>query len=145
MWKILYPQGYFTLLLAELNQTKIAGIVLFKFKNTVSYEIGASIRKYLSIRPNHLLLWRAIEMACSEGYQYFDFGKSPPEHKTLLNFKKRWGSKMYDLPYFYYPEIRGTMSLEQCDLKCRFLRSIGKHMPLPIAKILGEIAYHHMG
>ncbi len=30
MWKILYPQGYFTLLLAELNQTKIAGIVLFK-------------------------------------------------------------------------------------------------------------------
>ena len=145
MWKILYPQGYLTLLLAELNQRAIAGIVLFKFKNTVSYEIGASIRKYSAIRPNHLLLWRAIEMACSEGYEYFDFGKTPPENKGLLDFKRRWGARMYDLPYFYYPEIKGTMSIEQDDLKHRFLRYIGKHTPLPVAKIIGKIAYHHLG
>lgn len=145
MWKIMYPQGYFTLLLAELNQRAIAGIVLFKYKDTVSYEIGASIRKYLSIRPNHLLLWRAIEMACSEGYHYFDFGKTPPENKDLLNFKRRWGARMYDLPYFYFPEIKGIMSLEQDNLKHRLLRSMTRHMPLPMAKIIGKIIYHHLG
>ncbi len=145
MWEILYPRGYFTLLLAELNTRAIAGVILFKFKDTVSFEHGASIAKYLSARPNHLALWTAIETACSERYGYFDFGKTPPEDKGLLDFKRRWGAKMYDLPYFYYPQIKGAMSLEQNDLKFRLFRSIERHMPLPVAKAMGRIAYHHLG
>lgn len=145
MWDILYPQGYSTLLLAELNKKTIAGVILFKFKDTVFFEHGASILKYLAVRPNHLLLWKALEMACSEGYHYFDFGKTPPENKGLLDFKRRWGAKMYDLPYFYYPQVEGMMSLEQNDLKHELLRSIGKHLPLPLAKIIGRFAYHHLG
>lgn len=145
MWEILHPQDYFTLLLAELNGTAIAGIVLFKFKDTLSLEHAGSIPEYLPSRPNHLLWWRAIETACSEGYSYCDFGKTPSDNKGLLNFKRRWGAKMYDVPYFYYPEIKGTMSLEQNSLKHKLLRSMGKHMPLPVAKIMGEFAYHHLG
>jgi lipid II:glycine glycyltransferase (peptidoglycan interpeptide bridge formation enzyme) len=145
MWEILYPQGYFTLLLAELNRIAIAGLVLFKFKDTISLEHIGSIPKYLLTRPNHLLLWRAIEVACSQGYGYCDFGKTPPENKGLLNFKSRWGAKIYDLPYFYYPKIKGAMSLEQNDLRHRLLRYIGKCTPLPVAKIMGGIAYHHLG
>ncbi len=141
----MYPQGYFELLLAELDGKAIAGIVLFKFKNVVSYEIGASIPKYLPVRPNHLLLWRAIEMACSTGYHYFDFGKTPPENQGLMEFKRRWGTKMYDIPYFYYPEIKGMMSFEQNDLKHKFIRSLMRHMPLTLAKVMGKIAYHHLG
>jgi len=145
MWQALYPQGYFTLFLAEWNKRAIAGIILFKFKRIVSYEFGSPIEKYLDKRPNHFLLWRAIEMACTEGYHYFDFGKSPPEHKGLLDFKKRWGAKIYDLPYFYYPEIQGVMSLQQNNLGYKLLRSIGKHTPLFLAKLMGKIAYHHLG
>lgn len=145
MWEIMYPKGYFTLLLAELNRRIIAGIVIFKFKDTVSFEHGASNPKYLAVRPNHLILWKAIEMACSEGYRYFDFGKTPPENKGLLNFKRRWGAKMYDLPYLYYPEVKGIMSLEQSDIKHKLLLKLGKHMPLSLAKLLGRTAYHHLG
>ena len=145
MWEILYPQGYFTLLLAEANKRSIAGVVLFKFKDTVSFEHGACIPKYLAVRPNHLLLWTAIEKACSEGYRYFDFGKTPPENKGLLDFKSRWGAKMYDVPYFYYPEVKGMMSLSQGGLKHKLLRAMGRHLPLPLAKVMGRIAYHHLG
>ncbi len=145
MWEILHPQGYLTLLLAELNGKTIAGVILFKFKDTVFFEHGASLAEYLPVRPNHLALWTAIEMACSEGYAFFDFGKTPPENKGLLDFKKRWGAKIHDLPYFYYPEIKGAMSLEQSNLKYRFLKSVVRHMPLPLAKLTGEIAYHHLG
>jgi len=145
MWEILRPLGYFTLLLAELNKTAIGGIVLFKFKDIVSVEHAGSFPKYLSSRPNHLLWWKAIEMACSEGYRYCDFGKTPIDNKGLLDFKRRWGAKMYDLPYFYYPKVMGTMSLEQKDFRHRLLRSIGKYTPLPAAKIIGKIAYHHLG
>jgi len=145
MWEILYPQGYFTLLLAELNKIAIAGLILFKFKDTVSIEHAGSIPKYLSSRPNHLLWWRAIEMACKEGYHYCDFGKTPTDNQGLLDFKSRWGTKMYDLPYFYYPEVKGAMSLEQNDFRHRLLRCVGKYSPLSMAKIVGKIAYHHLG
>ena len=145
MWKILYPKGYFALLLAELGKETVAGIILFKFKDIVSFEHGASIPKYLAVRPNHLLLWTAVEMACSEGYHYFDFGKTTPENKGLLDFKRRWGAKMDDLPYFYYPQVKGVMSLEESDLSQKFLQFIGKHLPLSLAKIIGWIAYRHLG
>jgi len=145
MWEVLYPQGCFTLLLAELGEKNIAGIILFKFKDTVSFEHGASIPNYLAVRPNHLLLWTGIEKACSEGYHYFDFGKTTPENKGLLDFKTRWGAKIYDLPYFYYPQVKGVMSLEGSDISNKLLQFMGKNLPLPLAKIIGRIAYHHLG
>lgn len=145
MWEIMYPLGFFSLLLAEYDKKVVAGLVLFKFKDTVSFEHGASFPKYLSVRPNHLILWKAIEIACSQGYRYFDFGKTPPENTGLLNFKRRWGARMYDICYFYYPRRQGMMSFKQSSMKHRLLLSIGKHMPLSIARILGRIAYHHMG
>jgi lipid II:glycine glycyltransferase (peptidoglycan interpeptide bridge formation enzyme) len=145
MWDIMYPPGYFMLFLAELNKKAVAGLIIFKFKDIISSEHGASMPKFLEARPNHILLFRAIEMACTEGYHYYDLGKTPPENKGLLDFKRRWGAKMYDLPYFYYPQARGMMSLEQSDLKYELLRSIGKHLPLPMAKIMGRFAYHHLG
>jgi len=145
MWELMYPQGYFTLLLAEVNKKVIAGLVLFKFKDVVSAEYIAFIPKYLEARPNNYLLFKGIKMACSEGYHHFDFGKTPPENKGLLDFKRRWGAKMYDLPYFYYPQPKGIMSLEQNDLKHKSLRFTGKHLPLPLAKIMGRLAYRHLG
>jgi hypothetical protein len=52
---------------------------------------------------------------------------------------------MYDVPYFYYPQIKGMMSLEQNTIKHKLLRSIGKYLPLPFTKLLGRLAYHHLG
>jgi lipid II:glycine glycyltransferase (peptidoglycan interpeptide bridge formation enzyme) len=145
MFEIMYPAGYLTVLLAEYKQTTIAGSVLFKYKDTVILEHSASIPKYLRLRPNHLLVWSAIETACSEGYHYFDFGKTPPENKGLLDFKSRWGGKIFDVPYFYYPEIKGIMALEQKNLKHRMFRLFLRYMPITLAKIFGKIVYQHLG
>ncbi len=145
MWEILEPHGYLVAFLAEWNKKNIAGIVLFKFKNVVYDVFRASIAEYSAVRPNHLLLWTAIEMACLQGYDYFDFGKTTSENQGLLDFKNRWGGSIYDVPYLYYPEVKGIMSLTQDDLKLRLLRFIGSRIPLPIAKTMGRIAYRHLG
>jgi len=137
--------GFLDLILARYNKRIVAGLVLFKYKETVSFEHGASIPEFHPVRPNHLLLWKAIEMACSQEYRYFDFGKTPPENKGLLDFKRRWGSRMYDVPYFYYPRVRGMMSLKQSSRKHRLLLAFERHAPLFLVKILGKIAYHHLG
>ena len=145
MWEILDPHGYLVVFLAQWNKKTIAGMVLFKFKNVVYDVFRASIAKYSAVRPNHLLLWTAIEMAFLQGYDYFDFGKTTSENHGLLDFKNRWGGSMYDVPYLYYPDIKGIMSLRQDDLKLRLLRFIGSHIPLPIARTMGRIAYRHLG
>lgn len=145
MWRILYPQGYLDGFLAKWNKKTIAGMIIFKFRNTVFDAFRASISKYLAVRPNHLLLWTAIEMACTKGYDYFDFGKTTSENQGLLNFKSRWGGDMYDVPYLYYPEIKGMMSLKQESLRIRLARFFGSHIPLPVARIIGRIAYRHIG
>jgi lipid II:glycine glycyltransferase (peptidoglycan interpeptide bridge formation enzyme) len=139
------PLGFIKLLFAEFDKKIVAGLMLFQYKETVSFEHIASFPEYLSVRPNHLLLWKAIEMACSQGYRYFDFGKTPAENKGLLDFKKRWGTRMYNVSYYYYPRIKGIMSIKQSNIKHRILLTIGKFMPLFLAKKLGRIAYRHLG
>jgi len=145
MWEILYPQSYLDAFLARLNGKTIAGMILFKFGNTVFDSFRASIPKYSAVRPNHLLLWTAIERACLKGYDYFDFGKTTSENQGLLSFKSRWGGDIYDVPYFYYPEIRGIMSLKHDGLKVRLAKFFGRHIPLPVATTIGRIAYRHLG
>jgi hypothetical protein len=145
MWEIMVPLGSFGLLLAELNGEIIGGLILFKFRDTVTLEHIGSNDEHLLLRPNHILYAKAIEMACAEGYLYADFGKTSPENQGLLDFKRRWGAVMYDAPYFYYPEVRGIMSLNEKNALYRTLVSVGKHIPFSVSRALGSMVYRHMG
>ena len=108
MWKTLKPLGYIKILMACYNNHVAAAIVLLQFKDTVIYQNGASDSNFLWLKPNHFLLWKAIEMAKLEGFRKFDFGKSSPKDHGLVQFKQRWGTKEYFLYNYYYPkcEIR---------------------------------------
>jgi len=44
-----------------------------------------------------------------EGYQLFDFGRTSPLNKSLMDFKSRWGTEVRDLPEFVFP--KGAKSL----------------------------------
>lgn len=145
IFEIMGPPGHARFLLAELEGKVVAGIVLFLFKNMASYEIGASLPEYLEARPNHLLLWNAVESACAEGRLFFDFGKSPPDNPGLVEFKRRWGAAVYECPYYYYPEIAGMMAVEQNSLKHRALRYLYRQTPLTVAQLLGRAIYRHLG
>lgn len=145
MFECMGPLGYVEFLLARLGDRVVAGIVLFKFRQTVSYEIGASLPEYLEARPNHLLLWHAVESACREGRQHFDFGKSPPDNAGLIEFKRRWGAASHECPYYYYPDIAGVMAVEQNDFKSRAIRYLYSRMPIAAAQLIGRGVYHHLG
>ncbi|MFO7535134.1 MAG: GNAT family N-acetyltransferase [Kiritimatiellia bacterium] len=145
MFELMGPPGHVEFLLARLNNQVVAGIVLFKFHQRVSYEIGASLPAFLEARPNHLLLWHAVESACREGRRYFDFGKSPPDNPGLIEFKRRWGADACECPYYYYPGIAGMMAVEQNDFKSRAIRYLYSRTPLGVAQLLGKGLYRHLG
>jgi CelD/BcsL family acetyltransferase involved in cellulose biosynthesis len=67
IWEVMAPAGQMTLLLAELSGRPVAGMVLFHFGEVAYYKYGASDPEHLRLRPNHLLMWRAIRWARERG------------------------------------------------------------------------------
>ena len=133
------------LLLAKFNDEVIAGIILFTFKDTVTYTYGVSDEKYLSYRPNNLLLWNAIEFGCNNGYDHLDLGRTSPDERGLVDFKRRWGARGYILPYYYYPEIPNLTSSNRTDRRYRLLTGFWRKMPSSISKTLGPMVLKRLG
>lgn len=67
------------LLLARHEGRVIAGTVLrFYPGGLVEYAANCSHAESLSLKPNDLLQWRAIEWACDEGFRRYSFGSTHP-------------------------------------------------------------------
>jgi lipid II:glycine glycyltransferase (peptidoglycan interpeptide bridge formation enzyme) len=89
--------GY--VLLAEVGGAPVAGAVFLTYNRTVVYKYGASDSQSWRVRPNHLLFWEAIRMACNAGYATFDFGRSDMGDTGLRRFKDGWGT--HEVPLVY--------------------------------------------
>jgi hypothetical protein len=77
-------RGNFRIFLAQLSERVIAGITLRFFPGgLVEYANNSSLEQQLWLRPNDLLLWRAIEWACAEGFERFSLGGA---HRFLREF-----------------------------------------------------------
>ena len=48
-----------------------------------------------------LLYSSALEYACQEGFQHFDFGRSTPGSGTY-RFKEQWGARPVPLRWYYW-------------------------------------------
>ena len=88
------------------NDKIISGLVIFCYNDMAIYEHGASIREYLKLRPNNLLLWIAIEDAKKNGYKIFDLAGMPfDEQDGVYRFKAGWNGELKQLKW-YYKEYR---------------------------------------
>lgn len=138
-------EGHGFILLAIYASKAIAASVFFKSNGTVHYKYNASDPRYLSkTTPNHLLTWFSIEKACHEGYQLLDFGRTSPDNKGLTRYKEMWGAKAVDLPYYYYPQIKGASSREESSLLYRILTRIWRSLPDAVLEKVGPVIYKHM-
>ena len=146
LWETFSPSKQMVLLLAERNNTTLAGLILFKFKDRVSAEFLASDEQYLNVSPNHLLFWEAIKSAYHDGYKVFDFGRTSPNNESLMTFKKRWGTQVVDLPHYFYPEnaFKPGEMLES-SMSYRIINKMCHCSSESVCKLLGRICYSHMG
>lgn len=146
LWQVFAPSGRLRILSAEKNRTTIGALLLFKFKDRVSIDYSAYDESFAGLRPNHFLFWEAIQMACREGLKTFDFGRTDPRHRHLMEFKARWGTRMMDLPQFFYPEGRKGLVFQEAEsAKYRLLHALCRHAPGFSQKAIGEFCYRHMG
>jgi hypothetical protein len=74
----------FRFFLARHSGKVIAGITLrFAPGGLIEYSNNSSLDEFLHLRPNDLLVWNAIEWACSEGFRRFSLGGV---HRFLREF-----------------------------------------------------------
>lgn len=132
------------LYLAEVNGTPIAGIVTLSLKDTVCYAYGASDRRYFKYHPNDLLIWQAIEESCNQGYRYFDFGRTSPDDKGLVRFKKHWGTEQRKLYYYYFPRVPNLLSANRSGKRYKFVTSLWKTLPISLTRPLGSLVFQHL-
>ncbi len=145
LWDRFAASGSVQLLLAEYEEKVIAGMVLLASGSTIRYAYGASDERYLRLAPNNLLMWTAIKLGCTNGYQTLDMGRTSRDNEGLMEFKRRWGAVQEPLPYYYYPRIAGLASTSEDSWKFRALTSSWKRLPLPLAGVLGGRLYKHLG
>jgi Acetyltransferase (GNAT) domain len=146
LWQVFAPSGRLKILTAEKNHTTIGALLLFKFKDRVSIDYSAYDEAFADMRPNHFLFWEAIQMACREGFKTFDFGRTNPHHSSLMEFKARWGTRIMDLPQFFFPKgTKDLASQEAGSVKYRLLHAACRHAPGFYQKAIGEFCYRHMG
>jgi lipid II:glycine glycyltransferase (peptidoglycan interpeptide bridge formation enzyme) len=133
------------LLLAEYQGTVIGGMILLASGTTIRYAYGASDEHYLNLAPNNLLMWTAIKLGCTQGYQTLDMGRTACDNQGLMEFKRRWGAIKEPLPYYYYPQMAGLASTSENSWKFRLLTACWKKLPLAVAGPLGGYLYKHLG
>lgn len=145
LWQRLSPLGFLNLFLARHNGQAIGGIIVFKYKERVSAEYAAMDDDFFNLSPNHLLFWTAIKKAQEEGYQVFDFGRTDPNNRGLMDFKSRWGTKTIDLIQAFSPISAAQQIGAHGAVSQKILRAICEKAPDFGCRAIGNFCYRHMG
>jgi GNAT acetyltransferase-like protein len=122
---------------------RAAAITVWKGPRSWIYGFGASDPAHLEHRPNHVLLWTAIQDAIAAGCS-FDLGRVAPEQEGLLEFKRRWGGQAIQLAYDYWPEPGGLNMAPRDRGAMAAVAAAWSRLPAPVAR-LGAGLYRYLG
>jgi CelD/BcsL family acetyltransferase involved in cellulose biosynthesis len=131
--------------LAESEGKVIAGVVFLTYKDTLYYKFNASDENHLQKRPNHLVTWEAIRYACANQFKHLDLGRCSREEEGLMTYKARWGAKGIDLPYYYYPEVKGITAVSEKSARYRAMQLFSRVVPRFAFEAVGSLLYKHFG
>jgi hypothetical protein len=138
--------GFGFVLLASFGGQWIAGAVYLHFGPKAIYKFGASNPVFQYLRPNNLLMWEAIRHLRGIGVTELSFGRTDSQNTGLLQFKRGWGANEATLRY-YRIGLRKEVSRGRRDRgqAAGVASKIMQRMPVPLLRLLGVLAYRHIG
>lgn len=146
IWQVFAPPNRVKILLCQKANQTIGGLLVFCYGGRVSCDYLATAPEHHRSSPGSFLYWEAIKMGCREGFRVFDFGRTHYGHRSLMEFKGRWGTRTAGLPQFIYPEGRAAAyELSEKSLKRRMVTSACKLAPAFTQRMIGELVYRHLG
>jgi len=143
LWDNVINTGLGSVLIVEASAQPIAAAVFLAWNGTVIYKFGASDAAFWSLRPNHVLFWHAIRVACEEGYRWFDFGRTDVGQSGLRDFKLSWGATEESLVYRMLGGKPEQVSVGD-GMATRVLGPVIRHGPLLVCRAVGETLYRYV-
>jgi CelD/BcsL family acetyltransferase involved in cellulose biosynthesis len=140
LWERMIEPGLGSVLLAYAHGRPVAGAVLLRSDSVVLYKYAASDPAAWRLRPNHLIIWSAIQRACVDAAGLFDFGRTELEHESLRQFKLTWGSDEQPLVYTRLTS-RGTAGAPIA--QHTLLSAAIRHLPPLLCTVTGELLYRY--
>lgn len=140
--KYLIAQGLGCVALARVRDQVVAGAVYLHFGGNALYKYGASNRRFLSHRPNDLLMWEAIHWYRARGFRFLSFGRTELRHEGLRRFKMAWGAQERTSPYYRYDFSEGRFV--RTALRVKGMPSVFRYLPLGVSRIIGSVFYRHV-
>jgi len=131
-----------TLVLAQVNGKPAAGALFFQFRNTVIYKFGASDESFQEVRPNNLVMWRAIEHFARAGFEVLNFGRTSLANTGLRRFKRAWGAQESMLEYVRWSPRHGYQT--DADRASGWHTRIFRALPSSLSRLIGAVAYKHI-
>ena len=122
----------------------IASAVFFHFGSRAVYKYGASDLGHQDLRPNNLIMWEAIKWCRGKGFESFNFGRTEPENKGLLQFKRGWGAQESQLKYHRYDVKSKAFRRERVN-SGGLMNKVFARTPLSMLGLLGRMLYRHAG
>ena len=146
IWSNAFDNDHGYLVLAEYNDHLVAGVLSLSHGDTVNGTHGAMDKAFRRHRPNHLTLWRTIEIACERGFKRYDLGRTGGDAEGLARFKARWGATEERLPYFYYPGLESVNVRQHVPGNGNaILSSCIQYSPRTVATTAARLLYRHLG
>jgi CelD/BcsL family acetyltransferase involved in cellulose biosynthesis len=146
LWNLFSANQSIHVLVAREGAEPVSSLLLANYKDTMHYLYGGSNRDRLSKRPNHLLLWKAIEMTHGLRLRFFDFGRTGRDNPGLLTFKKSWGSKETGVAHFTYSKRnRPRLLMNRTRGIHDFAHKTTSMLPSGLLKVVGAMIYRHLG
>jgi hypothetical protein len=143
-YRHILKRGLGIVILASYRGTDIAGSVFFHFGDKAVYKYGASRREFQDLRANNLIIWNSINHYLEKGCTHFCFGRTEPENEGLRVFKNGWGTQEHIMNYYKY-DLEQARFIPDQQRVSKFQNMLFGKMPIPLLKVVGRIAYKHVG
>lgn len=142
--ELLAPGGPAQLVMIERDtrgaREALAGAVVVRAAETVSYAFNGARRDTFELRPNELMQWEAIASARRDGYRWYDLGEVSSGNEGLRQFKRKWGSESRQLWHYYRPARIVQEDDEFMDGRVGELaRGAWRRVPLRATAVVGGI------
>lgn len=135
-------QGW--VVLATLHNRPVAAAVFFHHGRSALYKYGASDDSFQHLRPNNLVMWRAIEWYTQAGFTTLDFGRTARDNDGLRRFKLGWGARERSIEYIRYNLRSGDFATARPESP-DWQRTVLRRLPRNLLRLIGAAAYRHVG
>ena len=110
------PSDSYDIIIAEIDQEPVAGLLVFYYNKTVEYFTPATLHEFRNTQPSSLIIHEGMKKAVDNGFKYWNWGGTWKTQDGVYDFKKKWGAK--DNKFKYYTKIydQNLLNLSASDL-----------------------------